>query len=359
MGEEATDRIQAHILWWGRSTLSYSRNEIVRRSLKRLGCRLSDFRPLISRIGAAEARLHTIIRPDLLWIPCFRHRDMPAAVSWAKRKKVPVIFDPLISSYDKQVYERKKFSPTSIRAKRLFTREKKIFHSADLVICDTEEHASYFHNFFSVQREKLVVIPVGANESLFTPAPPQKKARPPFTILFFGSFLGLHNPLAIIEAARLCDDLSLKWLFVGDGPLLDACRQLAATRPNIEFLPWVPYKQLPGIIHSADILLGIFGTSAKARRVIPNKVYQALACGKPLITIASPAFPAHFTGNRELGIEWVEAGNSRQLADAVTRLTNHPEKLIAMGANAHNTYRKYFSEKNIRRRLARAIEPLL
>ncbi len=359
MGQETTDCIQAHILWWGRSTISYSRNEIVRRSFKKLGCRLNYFRPIISRTGAVEAYLHSIARPDLLWVPCFCHRDMPAAIAWAKKQKIPVIFDPLISSYDKQVHERKKFAANTIRAKVLFAREKKILHRADLVICDTEEHAGYFHNFFSIPPEKLAVVPVGANESLFTPAPPQREEKLPVTILFYGSFLNLHNPLAIIEAAQLCANLPLKWLLVGDGPLLDKCKRLAAGRPNIKFQPWVPYKELPGIIHSADILLGIFGTSDKAKRVIPNKVYQALACGKPLITMASPAFPPHFTDNRELGIEWVEAGNSRQLADAVTRLASHSEQLTAMGSDAYNTYRQYFSEKDIRKRLARAITPLL
>ncbi len=344
-----------HILWWGRSTLSYSRNEIIRRALLRQGCRLDYFRPKTSRTGKLEAFLYSLPQPDLLWVPCFRHRDMPSALFWAKRRKIPVIFDPLISAYDKQVYERKKFSSTTLRARRLFRWEKDILQKADLVIADTEEHALFFQDFFSVHSAKTAVIPVGANETLFTPQTVQKTKKD-HTILFFGSFLGLQNPQIIIEAAHLCRNLPLRWKLVGAGPLLKECKQRAAGLKNIEFIPWVPYEKLPAIIHSADIVLGIFGTSAKAKRVIPNKVYQALACGKPLITMASPAFPPDFTQKRNLGIEWVDAGNGKQIAEAVIKLTSSPQILEEMGNSAYQTYKRYFSEADIEKRLAEAMK---
>ncbi len=302
--------------------------------------------------------LRTLPETNLLFVPCFCHRDMPAAISFAKKRNIPLVFDPLISAYDKQVYERKKFSPDSIRAKILFSKEKKILHGADLVIADTEEHARYFHDFFSVQRSRLAVVPVGANESIFTPAPQKAINRSEYTVLFYGSFLSLQNPQIIVKAAQLDNTLPVKWKFVGEGPLLEECRRLAARHENIEFIPWVPYEDLPGIIQSADIVLGIFGTSDKARRVIPNKVYQTLACGKPLITMTSPAYPSHFINNEELGIQWVEAGNARQLADAVATLIRQPQKLVEMGANAYATYKKFFSETDIKNQLAQALSSL-
>ncbi len=54
-------------------------------------------------------------------------------------------------------------------------------------------------------------------------------------------------------------------------------------------IPWVDYDTLHQHIADADVCLGIFGTSAKAANAIPNKAYQILAVGRPLVTRDSPA----------------------------------------------------------------------
>ena len=54
-------------------------------------------------------------------------------------------------------------------------------------------------------------------------------------------------------------------------------------------MPWIAYEQLPAELQRAGCALGVFGTSGKAARVIPNKAFQALACGTPLVTADTPA----------------------------------------------------------------------
>src|SRR4029453_14248254 len=90
---------------------------------------------------------------------------------------------------------------------------------------------------------------------------------------------------------------------------------------NVEHVPWVEYEQLPDELRRASCALGIFGTSAKAARVIPNKVFQALACGTPVVTADTPAA-------RELLRDGVSAllvppGDPQALASAVRRPPSH------------------------------------
>ena len=73
---------------------------------------------------------------------------------------------------------------------------------------------------------------------------------------------------------------------MGSGQLQSA---LAGRPPNVEHVPWVEYEQLQAELHPAGCALGIFGTSEKAERVIPNKAFQAIACGTPLVTADTPA----------------------------------------------------------------------
>lgn len=348
-----------NLLWWGRCDPDYSRNRVLRQIFQNNNFLVSDYQPNISRLAVLEAALRRLSMADLIWVPCFRQRDLAAAVRWGRRKNIPVVFDPLISAYDKQVFERKKFSVESRKARKLLEWEQRLFAKADLVIADTWEHARYFTDVLQLDSKRIAVVPVGAEEDLFQPAliETPSEAVPP--VLFFGSFLNLQGPETIVQAARLYQGPPVVWKLIGEGPLLDSCRQQAAGLSSVEFYPWVRYEELPAEINRADILLGVFGTSEKAGRVIPNKVYQALACGKPLITRAAPAYPESFHGDNNLGICWVDPGSPRQLAERVAELVTDRANLIIRGRQARQTYEAHFSMRSISASLMSALEPLL
>lgn len=346
------------VLWWGRFDADYSRNRILRELLPELGWRVVDFHPRFSGLADWEARLRKLPRPDLVWLPCFRQRDLAAASRWARAKRVPLLFDPLISAYDKQVFERGKIPLGSARARRLLARETRLFQRADCILADTEEHARYFQETFHVAGERVHVVYVGAEEALFTPGEPQQKT-PGETLeaLFYGSFIPLQGAPVIIEAARRFAGPPLRWTLIGSGPELARCKAAAADLPNVSFEPWVDYAALPERIRRADILLGIFGATQKAGRVIPNKVYQALACGKPLITRQSPAYPADLATAADSGVRWVAAGDADALAVKVADLAQRPQTLAVLGRQARQTYLARFSKAALAAQLSQALSP--
>ena len=243
------------ILWWGHFDHDYSRNRILRQLLVGLGWTVHDFQPCFSPLGDWEAMCKNVVRPDMVWVPCFRQRDLAAAIRWGRRHSVPVVFDPLISAYDKQVFERKKFLAKSIRAKRLLKWEANLFQSADLVLADTCEHARFFIETLGVAEQKVAVVPVGAEEGLFKPNPnTSDNSTSPMTVLFYGSFLNLQGPEVIVRAAQLYQGPPIRWIMLGEGPQLEACQQAADGLDSVEFFPWVEYEKLPELI-LMDILL--------------------------------------------------------------------------------------------------------
>jgi glycosyltransferase involved in cell wall biosynthesis len=121
-------------------------------------------------------------------------------------------------------------------------------------------------------------------------------------------------------------------------------------------VPWVEYELLPGELHRAGCALGVFGTSEKAARVIPNKAFQALACGTPLVTADTP-------GARELLVDGesallVPAGEPEALAKAVRRLATDPALAERLSAGGLAAYRGHASEDVLGRRWRSLLEGL-
>jgi glycosyltransferase involved in cell wall biosynthesis len=122
-------------------------------------------------------------------------------------------------------------------------------------------------------------------------------------------------------------------------------------------VPWIPYEQLGAAMARSGCVLGIFGSSAKAQRVIPNKAYQALACAAPLVTGDTPAA-------RELLEDGVSAllvppGDAVALAGAVRRLADDPAHAAAVGAEGRRTYEREASETVLGNRWRSVFEELM
>jgi glycosyltransferase involved in cell wall biosynthesis len=317
-----------------------------------MGYTLRDFMPRSSALAGIEALFTRLGKVDGVWVPAFRQKDFFAARRYATAHHIPLIFDPLISAWDKAIFEREKFKATDRKAKKLLQWEQAMFSQADLLVADTVPHAQFFIETLHAPEHATAVIPVGAEEPLFSLQSTHEPGLPP-EIFFFGSFIHLQGPEVIIEAALQLP--AARWTLLGNGPLRKLCEQKCVGHNHINFEDWCPYKKLPERIGKADILLGIFGSSPKASRVIPNKVYQALACGRPLITRQSAAYPKQLDDDAKSGITFIPAGDPEALANAVKALLSRPDLLARRGMQARQSYEKWFSESHIREAVARAL----
>jgi len=331
------------MLWWGRFDPAYSRNRILRDLLRGRGFEIRDFRPRSSLFGTVESIITRPGTADCIWVPCFRHRDFNAARRYADKQRIPLIFDPLISSWDKVVFERRKYQASQRRARQLLEWERSLFRRSDVVIADTQAHRDFFIEELNSPADATFVIPVGAEEGLFTAQPRQALSDPP-EILFFGSFIHLQGPQVIVDAAKLVPQA--QWIMLGRGPLRKACESRGAGILNLHFEDWIAYESLPGRIGQADIVLGVFGESGKAGRVIPNKVYQALACGRPVVTRASTAYP-DMLETAHPGLHFVPPADAAALADTVKELVAEPTRFEQRQHDARRFFEAYFSREHI------------
>ncbi len=299
------------------------------------------------RLAAAEGRLLARRPPDVdaLIVGYPGHFDLPAARHAARGR--PVIFNPLVSLADTLVADRARFRPGSLAARALEAVDRRAFRAADVVVADTAANARFFAGLAGLG--EVPVCFVGAEDRLFKPgwSPPDR-----FVALFIGKLIPLQGIETILAAARDAPEIDFR--LVGSGQLEGL---LAARPPNVEHVPWIEYERLPAEIQRAGCSLGIFGTSDKAQRVIPNKAFQAIACAAPLVTADTPAA-------RELLVDeesalLVPPGDAKALAHAVRRLAADSELGRRIAGGGRTAYEREASEAVLGVRWRAIIERLL
>jgi len=301
----------------------------------------------VARLALAEVRL--LRRPvhefDALIVGYPGHLDLAAARYAAGGR--PVVFNPLVSLFDTFVDDRGRFAPGSLAGRALAAIDRRALRAADCVVADTTANAEFLAQRAELPGDRLAVCFVGAEERVFGPG---WKPETPFKALFVGKLIPLHGLSTVLEAARLAPEVRFR--IVGSGQLEPLLRERP---PNAEHVAWVDYERLPAELHAAGCALGIFGTSGKAQRVIPNKVFQALACGAPVVTADTPA--ARELDDRALRL--VPAGDAQALADAVRELAADAQGRETLAARGHETYLRRASEAILGRRWRALLEELL
>lgn len=352
------------VLYFGTYERSYPRNAQVISALRQAGVQVDERHESVwersgerwkaglrtgLRLAAAEARLLRTRAEDadVLLVGYPGHADLFAARRAARGR--PVVFNPLVSLYDTLVSDRQRFRPGSPAGRLLAAIDRRALRAADLVVADTEENAAFLARFAGLPRDRVDVCLVGAEERVFRPG---WSAEEPFTALLVGKLIPLHGLETVLDAAKRAPELRIR--VVGSGQLEPL---LTSRTANVEWIPWVAYERLPGELHRAGCALGIFGTSGKAQRVIPNKAFQALACGTPLVTADTPA--AH-----ELLVDGESAllvppGDADALAQALRRLATDPALARRIADGGQAAYRARASEEVLGARWRGLLERLL
>jgi glycosyltransferase involved in cell wall biosynthesis len=309
-------------LFFGGYDPSYPRNAVNRKGLVRAGADVRDI--TVSGHFKAWARYPLLalrfpagwhwLRRDsnaVVFVPAFRQKDVPAAAALAFLARRRVVFDPLVSRYQTKILDWRRRPPGSLTAWWNFQVDRWAFRLSGLVLADTGEHARYFVETFGVPAAKVKVLPLGIDDDVFRESSKPARAREAnkdkrqrFNVLFFGSFLPLHGADAVVRAAAVVakKDPSVFFRFIGEGQTYPAARAEAERLGlrNVEFVGRLPAAELPARVAEADLCLGIFGTTAKAGRVVPHKVFQSLAMRKPLLTLRTPAVEEFFAHGEHL-----------------------------------------------------------
>jgi glycosyltransferase involved in cell wall biosynthesis len=296
-----------------------------------------------SRLVGRALRARTVGRPDALLVGYMGHFDV-----WLARllfPRTPIVLDHLV--FAATTAQDRGVGGSGPKQRLLQFLDRAALQIADVVVVDTDEHRDLVPERL---RTKAVVVPVGATAQWYDASHSAAAAVPsdgPLRVVFYGLFTPLQGAVTIGAAIGALDpEDPVTVTMIGSGQDLDAARAAARGGARTEWIPWVDAAELPALVAGNDVGIGIAGTTPKALKVVPNKVYQCAAAGLAVVT--SDTAPQR----RAFGDAVVRfpAGDADALAQTLRSLAADPGLLAERRSAARTAAERFRPEA--------AVEPL-
>ena len=347
------------IAWVGTFEPDFGRNKRIAEFLEVMGAdvrvvrvslwpsdRLAAFRSgrLVLALKAVARYLQLIVKlifepaPDVYLVSYPGWFDVPPVKVISLLKRRPLVFDPFISLHDTAVDDRGLVDRTTFMARFSRWIDRVSIRRSDKVLADTGPHALKFAEIADVGRDHFALLPLGADDSVFVADPGAGPGDG--LVLFYGTYVPLQGVSTILNAAALVQS-NASFVMIGEGQervkAIDMAKSLEVS--NVRFMEAVDQQELVNWIGAADLCLGVFGTSGKADRVVPHKVYESLSVGRAVLTRSSSGV------TETLGrvVATSPPGDPLSLAREIDRLLGDPESRAQLASRGNAAYREAFS----------------
>lgn len=207
---------------------------------------------------------------------------------------------------------------------------------------------------------KVIRIPNGANTELFTPYGPVLDGLPGSFALFYGALAAWQGIDTMLSAA-----MSPTWprklplVIAGEGVRAEDVRRAAGEAESIRYLGGLPYERIPALVRGATLGISVQDVSASraVTDVFPLKVFEMMACAKPVIVSDLPGV-RELVGDAAAGLV-VPAASPEALAGAVAEICADPSAAVEMGRRGHEEVVNHHSWDARARATAEVLEQVL
>lgn len=228
--------------------------------------------------------------------------------------------------------------------------ERRQLQASDHIVAITDDFVPIMEREFGVRREKISVIPNWAPIETLPVLPKDNewsramKLHDCFVYLYTGTLGMKHNPDLLLQLALQCrDHQQARVVVISEGIGADWLRARIATfgLTNLTVLPYQPFKVLPQVLATGDVLVAVLEEDAGVFSV-PSKVLTYLCAARPLL-LAVPAvnLAARIIKEENAGLT-VPPSDTAEFLAAAARLMNEPAASAEMAARARAYAEEHF-----------------
>ncbi len=243
--------------------------------------------------------------------------------------------------------------------------EKIVLQNSDMILATTPHLAEYSIEMGAL-REKVESFPLGINANIFFPVEKNENLqnrlginKDDFVIIFIGTifeFSGLDYIISKFDEL-ITKTSKIKLLIVGGGPALSRLKSMVKKKKlssNVIFTGFKPQDDLPNYISLANVCLNPFRINAVTNRIIPTKILEYFACGKPVLSTPLEG-TVKLLPNEEFGILYSPLEN---FVEKLSILTNDRESLERLGKLGHEYVQENHNWENLSKKLIKKFEAL-
>ncbi|PYX37048.1 MAG: glycosyltransferase WbuB [Acidobacteria bacterium] len=216
-----------------------------------------------------------------------------------------------------------------------------LYRKAAHIVVVTPAFKDHLMQHWQVPPGKISIVENGVETSQFAPRDEpalrqQLGLQGKFVLGYIGTMGMAHGLDTLLEAAASLQRTrpNIMFLLVGEGADKDRLKSALSARSlrNVNFIDQQPRERIPAYICAADVCLVLLKKTELFKTVIPTKMLEFMACGRPVI-LGVDGQARKILETARAGV-FIEPENSTALVNAIVALVEHPEDRRSYGSNA-------------------------
>ncbi|MBN2569942.1 MAG: glycosyltransferase family 4 protein [Deltaproteobacteria bacterium] len=239
-----------------------------------------------------------------------------------------------------------------------------LYRSCEHIVVVTPAFQEDLVSKWDMPLEKISIVENGVETDLFTPdggRDTDKSAlgiQGRFVVSYIGTLGLAHGLSTVLQGAAQLQTVSpeIVFLFVGEGADKERLISMAQDKGllNVLFLPQQPREKVPSIIRASDVCLVPLRKADVFKTVIPTKMLEFMACGRPVI-LGVDGQARQVLDQAQAGV-FVEPENQDALVQAIKRLYQDSTLRQTLGRNGRNYIIEYLSREQTARLYTTVLE---